>query len=83
MAELPFRPFLGWIGRASTATAHGGSDGQLLDRFVAAREEDAFSALLQRYGPMVLQVCRRVLPESHDAERARRFWNLAAQVTEA
>jgi RNA polymerase sigma factor (sigma-70 family) len=54
----------------TTAAAHRGSDGELLERFVAAREEGAFAALLERYGSMVLNVCRRVLPELHDAEDA-------------
>jgi RNA polymerase sigma factor (sigma-70 family) len=54
----------------SNAAVHRGSDRQLLERFVADREEKAFSALLSRYGSMVLHVCRRVLPEPHDAEDA-------------
>ena len=38
------------------------SDGQLLERFVAGRDESAeagFAALVERHGPMVLRVCRR------------------------
>jgi RNA polymerase sigma factor (sigma-70 family) len=51
--------------------AGGGlSDGQLLARFVAARDEESFAALLRRHGPMVLGVCRRVLRDLHDAEDA-------------
>ncbi len=46
------------------------SDGQLLTRFVAARDEASFAALLRRHGPMVLGVCRRVLRHAHDAEDA-------------
>jgi RNA polymerase sigma factor (sigma-70 family) len=49
------------------------SDGQLLDRFVAGRPEAAelaFAALLERHGPMVLRVCRRVLADPHEAEDA-------------
>src|SRR5262249_3615734 len=46
------------------------SDGQLLERFVAAGDERAFEALLRRHGPMVLGVCRRVLGDAHDAEDA-------------
>src|SRR5262249_8241697 len=46
------------------------SDSQLLERFLALREEVAFEALVHRHGPMVLGVCRRVLHNSHDAEDA-------------
>ncbi len=48
----------------------GLSDGQLLDCFLARREEAAFEALVRRHGPMVLGVCRRVLRHSQDAEDA-------------
>jgi RNA polymerase sigma factor (sigma-70 family) len=48
----------------------GLSDGQLLARFVAVRDEDAFAALVRRHGPMVLGVCRRVLRDFHNAEDA-------------
>jgi RNA polymerase sigma factor (sigma-70 family) len=45
-------------------------DGQLLERFVAGRDEVAFEALVRRHGPMVLGVCHRVLHHAHDAEDA-------------
>jgi len=48
----------------------GLDDGQLLDRFVARREEAVFEAIVHRHGPMVLGVCRRVLRDHHDAEDA-------------
>jgi RNA polymerase sigma factor (sigma-70 family) len=44
------------------------SDGQLLQRFLASREEAAFAALLERHGPMVWRVCHRVLGHRHNAE---------------
>jgi RNA polymerase sigma-70 factor (ECF subfamily) len=49
------------------------SDEQLLDRFVARRDEmaeESFTELVQRHGPMVLGVCRRVLGDAHEAEDA-------------
>jgi RNA polymerase sigma factor (sigma-70 family) len=47
-----------------------GTDRQLLDDFVARRDETAFASLVARHGPMVLRVCRRVLGHEHDAEDA-------------
>jgi RNA polymerase sigma factor (sigma-70 family) len=51
----------------------GLSDRQLLERFNARRDatgEVAFAALVTRYGPMVLHVCRHLLGDVHDAEDA-------------
>jgi RNA polymerase sigma factor (sigma-70 family) len=48
----------------------GISDGQLLTRFIAERDEAAFSALVRRHGPMVLGVCRRILGNAHDTDDA-------------
>jgi RNA polymerase sigma factor (sigma-70 family) len=46
------------------------SDAQLLERFVSRRDHAAFATLVARHGPMVLAVCRRLLPSVHDAEDA-------------
>ncbi len=48
----------------------GFSDSQLLDRFVAARDGQAFEALVARHGPLVLNVCRGILKDPSDAEDA-------------
>lgn len=46
------------------------TDGQLLERFVSAADQRAFEILLDRYGPMVLGLCRRLLRDPHEAEDA-------------
>jgi RNA polymerase sigma factor (sigma-70 family) len=49
------------------------SDEQLLERFLARRDEaaeEAFTAIVQRHGPMVLGVCLRVLGDRDEAEDA-------------
>jgi len=54
-------------------TVAGLTDGQLLERFATrdgAAAELAFAALVERHGPMVLRVCRRVLADPHDAQDA-------------
>lgn len=46
------------------------SDRELLARFAAERDEEAFAALVRRHGPMVLNACRRLLRQEQDAEDA-------------
>lgn len=46
------------------------TDRELLARFVATRDEDAFAELVRRHGPMALGVCRRVTGHPQDAEDA-------------
>jgi RNA polymerase sigma factor (sigma-70 family) len=45
------------------------TDRQLLTRF-ARRDPEAFAELVERHGPMVFRVCRRVLRHEQDAEDA-------------
>jgi RNA polymerase sigma factor (sigma-70 family) len=51
-------------------TLTGLSDGQMLERFVESRDEAAFEVLVGRHGPMVFNVCRQLLRDSHDVEDA-------------
>lgn len=46
------------------------SDAELLARYVSRRDEAAFTTLVQRHGPMILGVCRRMLRKPADAEDA-------------
>jgi RNA polymerase sigma-70 factor (ECF subfamily) len=48
----------------------GPSSQQLLQDFLTRHDETAFTALVQRHGPMVLGVCRHVLHHLQDAEDA-------------
>ncbi|OAI46804.1 hypothetical protein AYO44_10740 [Planctomycetaceae bacterium SCGC AG-212-F19] len=45
-------------------------DALLLERFAAEHDEEAFTELVRRHGPMVFRVCRRVLRNVHDVEDA-------------
>jgi RNA polymerase sigma factor (sigma-70 family) len=54
-------------------TFSGLSDQQLLEQFLERRDEVAelaFAVLVERHGPMVLGVCRRIMRDLHDAEDA-------------
>ena len=54
-------------------TVGGMTDRELVERFLGSQgcdREDAFAAIVQRHGPMVLSVCRRMLAGSADVEDA-------------
>jgi RNA polymerase sigma factor (sigma-70 family) len=71
---------MSWITRSAVlrsvyklfeeGTLSGLNDEQLLERFVAKRDEAAFEALVVRHGRSVLAVCHDVLRDGHDAEDA-------------
>lgn len=55
-------------GSAGQGDDHEISDADLLERFSLRRDEAAFAALVNRHGPMVQGVCRRILGDAHAAE---------------
>src|SRR5437773_9265948 len=55
------------LARAASKDA---TDAWLLERFVRARDQDAFEQLVRRHGPLVWRVCRRVLAGSDATEDA-------------
>jgi RNA polymerase sigma factor (sigma-70 family) len=44
------------------------SDGDLLNQFLVERDEGAFATIVERHGPMVLGVCRRIMGSAADVE---------------
>jgi RNA polymerase sigma factor (sigma-70 family) len=54
-----------WLSRAGR---HSTPDAALLLRFTRERDEAAFAALVDRHGPMVLGVARRMVGDHHLAE---------------
>lgn len=46
------------------------TDGQLLNEFVNGTDPSCFQSLVDRHGPMVMGVCRRVLGDQHEADDA-------------
>jgi RNA polymerase sigma factor (sigma-70 family) len=59
-----------WAPAPPDKSVGGPTDAELLDRFAADRDQEAFAAIVRRHGPMVFGVCRRVLRDPHDAEEA-------------
>jgi RNA polymerase sigma factor (sigma-70 family) len=71
MASGPMNGVVTYLRRlVLPANGHEATDEQLLDEFTNRGDEAAFTALVQRYGPLVWSVCRRVLAQVHDAEDA-------------
>jgi RNA polymerase sigma factor (sigma-70 family) len=71
MTHAPLGDVVRYLRTAGPANSNRSvTDTQLLERFLASRDEAAFGALVRRHGPMVLAVCRAVLRHQQDAEDA-------------
>jgi RNA polymerase sigma factor (sigma-70 family) len=71
MAKEPLGSVLHYIRQIAGASASQElTDQELLESFASCRDEAAFAVLVQRHGPLVWGVCRRVLHQAQDAEDA-------------
>src|SRR5262249_40293838 len=71
MTKAVTRDILQFLRRAvENRQARELPDQDLLQRFIDRHDEAAFLAILRRHGPMVLGVCRALLPNEADAEDA-------------
>jgi RNA polymerase sigma factor (sigma-70 family) len=69
MADPQTSPFVHHVRHLiGSAAAAALTDGQLLERFLADRDEAAVEVLVRRYGPLVFGAVRRVLRNAHTAE---------------
>ena len=68
--SVPRNSLVAYIRRLVVSEPGDADDAHLLDRFIARRDEEAFALLMQRHGPLVWGVCRRVLREEQDVEDA-------------
>ena len=61
MEQNGLRNVLKYLRRQAIRQGGGISDAMLLDRYTHSRDEAAFELLLWRHGPLVQNVCRRLL----------------------
>src|SRR5882672_3850176 len=70
MAEQQLGTVVRHLRKLAAEVSGDRTDQQLLECFLARREESAFAALVERHGRLVLSVCRLVLRHEQDAEDA-------------
>src|SRR5262245_20293024 len=83
MSRVSLRQFVHTLRDTLGPSSGAPSDADLLARFAAAGDRPAFELLVLRHGPMVFQVCRRLLRHTQDAEDAFQatFLTLARKAT--
>jgi RNA polymerase sigma factor (sigma-70 family) len=64
------RTFIRNLRRSIDPDGRGRTDSQLVERFLRQRDDAAFEVLVWRHGPMVLDVCQRLLSNPCDVEDA-------------
>ena len=70
--------------RHATSAQTPAADAELLDRFAAGRDEDAFAELVRRHGPVVYRVSRRLVgPDAADDAFQAAFLVLATRLDAA
>jgi RNA polymerase sigma factor (sigma-70 family) len=70
MSNVRLGPVMRQLRRLGAAPGGEASDAELIEQFSARRHQAAFSALVDRYGPLVWSVCRHVLRQEQDVEDA-------------
>jgi RNA polymerase sigma factor (sigma-70 family) len=71
MTATTLNPFIRYIRKLAGPNQVGDpADRELLERFCRERDESAFATLLDRHGPLVLSVCRRMLRDANDVDDA-------------
>jgi len=71
MAKRPLELVLGHLRNLFGVAGTGDpTDSQLLEQFCRHGDQRAFATLVQRHGPLVYGLCRRLLRDQHEAEDA-------------
>lgn len=68
MAHASLSPLSQYLRRLVSRHGDPSTDHDLLQQFVADRDESAFASLVQRHAPLILGLCRSILGNPHDAE---------------